>query len=325
MTKPKTLLASAAIAVFAAFGAAADLVPTTELVLPLPVTNLVATAPNSLTISWADYSNIVGWQLYTTDDLTAGTWTALDNAKLKTIGGATPLARLESSGDDTVFPLSVTATTFTMTDTNGFYRLQAVNGIRPSSNPAVVTGTDDLKYILIDTDTGAEDLGDIYIKTDENGVPAAPPSYWIEIDGDNGGPTQVWPDGNGGWTTIDPTGKCNCDPCECNPLPGGIFVFDNGTIVIVDEKNRPKFLNPDGTLDVDDGDIVLVPPYLPPYVVDGPGTYDPDGDPEGPKVTYEYPDERVVYLPIPGSEWNPGTTTFGPYTEGEEIPTISFP
>ncbi|MCL1909516.1 MAG: Ig domain-containing protein, partial [Kiritimatiellaeota bacterium] len=106
---------------------------------------------------------------------------------------------------------------------------------------------------------------------------------------------------------------CNCDPCNCNALPDGIFVFDDGTIVIVHENNRPKSLNPDGTLDVDDGDIVLVPPYVPPYVVDAPGTFDPDV----PAVDYD--DGRYVVLPIPSSAWNLPTTTFGPYTEGDAI------
>jgi len=50
-------------------------------------------------------------------------------------------------------------------------------------------------YVLIDEDE------DVYVKTDNNGKPVNPPTYWKNIIPPPA--TQVWPDGDG-WTTNDP-------------------------------------------------------------------------------------------------------------------------
>ena len=90
----------------------------------LPVTNITVNGNNTIDLKWDDYSNIVGFRLYTTPSLDAGQvdWQPMTHAQ-------TGLIRLDPL-DDEVFTLDNTGTTVpgdSPTDRR-FYRLVAVKG-----------------------------------------------------------------------------------------------------------------------------------------------------------------------------------------------------
>ena len=102
-------------------------------------------------------------------------------------------------------------------------------------------------YINIDIDIT---FGDIFIRIGDINGAVIPPTFWITIDGT---PVQVYPDGNGGWTTTPPTG-CVCGTCACSgsyPPGTGGGTDKNGT-------NYVFVVGPDGIGHTDD-DVVIRP------------------------------------------------------------------
>ena len=71
MTRHKNLLAAVAFYAVAQLGVLPVHADTPDLSLPLPVTNFVHNG-SGFAISWADYTDIAGWQLYYRESLTAG-------------------------------------------------------------------------------------------------------------------------------------------------------------------------------------------------------------------------------------------------------------
>ena len=106
----------------------------------------------------------------------------------------------------------------------------------------LVKGTNDVYYIQIVTNNIP---ADIYVATDDDGNIIYPPTYWTDIDGENGGPTQVWPDGNGGWNG-DGTGcTCGNSPVIDGPYGPSVQIITNDIpshiYIVTDANGKPKF------------------------------------------------------------------------------------
>ena len=161
---------------------------TTYLGPALPITNIISSA-GSVTLNWDDYSDITGFKLYTTPSLDAGQvdWQPMTDAQ-------TGLTRINPGElGDHVFALGDTTAVFPGVGGKGFYRLVAVKG-----DPRVIPDGNGGHYVKVGDDGEGSD---IYLKTDGDGNLEYPPTYWINVPGS---PTQVWPDGKGGWTTSTP-------------------------------------------------------------------------------------------------------------------------
>ena len=178
---------------------------------PLPITGIeYDSAAKEVTLDWYDYSDIIGFKLYTTDDL--GTdpivWTAMDSAQTKVTSLHQDLAGHH------IYAFTNTAMTVdgSVSDKR-FYRLLAVRGAGHAEVIPEITGGGTVTNYFIEVVSGDPAYGTIYVKTDGKGRPDYPITYWINVPQN---PTQVWPDGEGGWTETEPGCPCGAkDPCAC--------------------------------------------------------------------------------------------------------------
>jgi len=277
----------------------------------LPITGITVN-DGVVTLTWGDYKDLQGFKLYYKDDLGETEWKSVSedpvlDPHFKSIG--------TDVNDHDVFSLTnlIAKLTGTQTDRR-FYRLVAVKGVEGIPVPGcgcdygnliIVTGTggDEGKvFVKIGEDNT---LGDIHIKINENGLSDSPPSYWA-FDDLLEDWVQVWPDGSGGWSDVDPAtlGGCGCNDCECGGgdcecnfckfLPPGSIALSDGTIIIAGEGNPPD--SPldlgDGTAYVKEGDIIIVPPYYTPYLV-------PNLDPDDGAI-YNPVDKPPQIVTVPG-------------------------
>ena len=161
----------------------------------------------------------------------------------------------------------------------------------------------------------------IYIKTDKDGRPIYPPTFWKNKDGTP--PIRVWPSDTdpSGWTETDP-GTCTCENCNCGgDFPYGFYeMLPPGTILIPGKNNRPPAKDPGtGYYIVKPGDVILTPPDGDPFLVGQPGgIYDPTIPAvvnDSPKVvtfvpsgTTVYGEDPNAYVVVPGPDGKIGTS-----------------
>ena len=173
---------------------------------PLPVTNITVNGNTTIDLKWDDYTGIIGFKLYTTTSLDAPDWQPMTETQ-------TGLTRMGT--DATVFALANTGVNVpgnSPTDRQ-FYRLIAVKG--EHTCPAIVIvgeGEDKVYYIQVDKDP------DVYLEVGDDGNAKKPLTYWKNIRGTSR--TQVWEDGEGGWTTDEPDTGCTCEHCDCDNPEG---------------------------------------------------------------------------------------------------------
>ena len=172
----------------------------------LPITNIIANTGQPVTLGWDDFSDLVGLEVWTTETLDNPDWQLLSITR----GGDT-VTRFALNELGLVSP--------SMTPTR-FYRLRGVRGPAVPSVPVITLpgtgGGSDTHYVKIDVDSSLNDLGDIYVKSEGNGNPIVPPTFWSAVGG--GTPVRVYADGKGGWDTVPHT----CPPgSTVVTLPGG--------------------------------------------------------------------------------------------------------
>ena len=247
----------------------------------LPITNIIANTGQPVTLDWDDFSDLVGLEVWTTEQLDAPDWQPLSVTR----GGET-VTRFALNELGLVTP-SLTPTRF--------YRLRGVRGDGSGTGGGAPTqGSDGSWYINI----GTNGLGDtVYVKVGPDGTVILPPTLWTNVVTDA---VQVWP----------AAGACGCgDTCNCLENNGIIKVEPDGTIVVLRPKRTPVY-NPD--LVLEPGDVIVPPLPLDPIVVGEPGGHYDNGLPgivldTDPQVTILIPSGTTLVADVP-----PYVTVVGP-------------